>query len=102
MLLFAIKINILKCEELSKGKSSFTVNVSLSSTLFQVLLTVGLTYIESCWLKESTLSYLMTKMTANNNWIPFVHLITRRDCEVNINYGDLSIMIPFISHVFGF
>ena len=65
-------------------------------------MTVIKTYIESCWLKESTLSYLMTKMTANNNWIPFVHLITKRDCKVNINYGDLSIVIPFMSHVFGF
>ena len=64
-------------------------------------MTVILTYVESRWLQESTLSYLMTKMTANNNWIPFVHKITKRDCQLNINYGDLSVVIPFISHVFG-
>ena len=44
----------------------------------------------------------MTKMTANNNWIPFIHLITKRDCKINIDYGDLSVVLPFISHVFGF
>lgn len=44
----------------------------------------------------------MTKMTANTNWIPFVHLITRRTCDININFGDLSIKIPFFSHAFGF
>jgi hypothetical protein len=44
----------------------------------------------------------MTKMTANNNWIPFIHLIAKRDCTININYGDLSIVIPFVSHALGF
>jgi hypothetical protein len=76
--------------------------VALASTLLQVVVTIFKTYIESRWLKETTLSFLMTKMTANNNWIPFVHLITRRDCKININYGDLAIAIPFVSHVFGF
>jgi hypothetical protein len=57
---------------------------------------------ESSWLKEKTLSYLITKMTANNNWIPFIHMIAKRDCKININYGDLSIVIPVISHVLGF
>lgn len=78
------------------------INISLASTMLQIALTVMRTYIESRWLKESTLSYLMTKMTANNNWIPFVHLIVKRDCMNNINFGDMAIVIPFISHVFGF
>lgn len=43
----------------------------------------------------------MTKMTANNNWIPFIHKIAKRDCKININYGDLSIVVPFISHALG-
>jgi len=44
----------------------------------------------------------MTKMTANNNWIPFIHLVAKRDVQININYGDLSIVIPFVSHALGF
>lgn len=28
-------------------------------------------------------------------------MITKRSCYININYGDLSIKIPFISHVLG-
>lgn len=101
VLVFAIKINLLNCPELSSGKSSTTVNISLFSTLIQVASTVFVTYMESRWLQESTLSYLMTKMTANNNWIPFIHLIAKRNCTININYGDLSIVVPFISHALG-
>lgn len=101
MLVFAIKVGFLNCPELT-GKSSLMINISLASTLFQVSLTVLVTKMESSWLKEHTLSYLITKMTANNNWIPFIHMIAKRDCKININFGDLSIKIPFISHVFGF
>lgn len=79
-----------------------TINISLASTLLQVMMTVGQTRLESSWLKESTLSYLMTKMTSNNNWIPFIHQITKRECHLNINYGNLTIKTPFVSHVFGF
>lgn len=100
-LVFAIKIGWLNCTELSEGKSAITVNISLFSTLLQVVLTVFMTFMESRWLQESTLSYLMTKMTANNNWIPFIHLIAKRDCKININYGDLSIVVPFLSHAVG-
>jgi len=77
------------------------VNISLASTLFQVAITVFMTNLESSWLQETTLSYLMTKMTANNNWIPFIHLIAKRDCQLNINYGDLSISVPLLTHVLG-
>lgn len=101
LLVIAIKFEVLDCKELSDGSSSLTINIALTSTLFQVFLTVMMTYIESRWLKETTLSYLMTKMTANNNWIPFVHLFAQRQCKININYGDLSIKLPFLSHVFG-
>lgn len=47
------------------------------------------------------MSYLMTKMTGNNNWIPFIHLIARRTCDININFGELIIKMPFISHALG-
>lgn len=43
----------------------------------------------------------MTKMTANNDWIPFISLITKRNCDRNINYGDIVIKIPFVTHVLG-
>ena len=79
-----------------------TINISLLSTILQVGLTVMMTWIESKWLKESALSYLMTKLTANNKWIPYIHKITRRDCNFNINYGELAIQIPFFSHALGF
>lgn len=102
LLVFAIKVGFLNCPELSTGKSSMTINISLASTLLQVTMTVVVTKMESSWLKEQTLSYLITKMTANNNWIPFIHMIAKRDCKININFGDLSIKIPVISHVLGF
>jgi len=91
LLVFAIKLRILNCTELADGKSSFTVNLSLASTMLQVFMTVLMTWIESKWLKESLISYLMTKMSANNRWIPYIHKITRRDCPHNIDFGNLEI-----------
>lgn len=44
----------------------------------------------------------MTKMTANNKWIPYIHMITKHDCDLNINYGDIAVQIPFVTHVFGY
>jgi hypothetical protein len=40
-------------------------------------------------------------MSANNNWIPFINLMTQRDCKRNINYSDIQIRIPFITQVLG-
>lgn len=102
LLLFSMKLKFLRCHELTEGKSTATINISLVSTGLQVFLTVMMTWIESKWLKESALSYLMTKLTANNKWIPYVHKITKRDCDFNINFGELAIQIPFVSHAFGF
>lgn len=102
VLLVSIQFNVLDCSELKTGNARMAVMIALILTFVQVIVTVLTTSIESRWLQESTLSYLMTKMTANNNWIPYIHLITRRKCDININFGDLAIKIPFISHVFGF
>lgn len=101
LLIFVIKLGLLNCPE-QAGGSAQAINISLGTTLLAVLSTLTVTYIESRWLQESTLSYMMTKMTANNNWIPFIHLIAKRDCTININYGDLFIVIPFVSHALGF
>lgn len=101
LLLFSIKIGLLDCPGLA-GANATAINISLATTLISVAITVAITNIQSKWLQQSTLSYLMTKMTANNNWIPFVHLIAKRDCKLNINFGDLSIKLPFASHAVGF
>ena len=101
LLIFIIKFGFLHCPEQANG-SAQAINISLATTLLAIISTLTVTYIESRWLQESTLSYLMTKMTANNNWIPFIHLIAKRDCTININYGDLFIVIPFVSHALGF
>lgn len=91
LLVFAIKFKVIDCHELAEGKSSVTVNIALASTMLQVFITVLMTYIESKWLKEPTISYLMTKMSANNRWIPYIHKITKRDCPHNIDFGNLEI-----------
>lgn len=53
---------------------------------------------------ESSLTYLMSKMSANCNWIPFIHKITKveRDeqgnekrYEKNINFSQLSVPFQF-------
>lgn len=76
LLLMAIWLRLLDCDELLRGQAGKTVIASLIFSLIQVAITVLKTFIQSRWLSERTLSYLMTKMTANNNWIPFIHLIT--------------------------
>jgi len=50
MLVFAIKVGLLQCHELSDGKSSVTVNIALASTFLQVAITVLMTWVESKWL----------------------------------------------------
>ena len=89
LLIFIIKLQILYCHELSQGKSANAVNISLVMTMVSIVVVVINSWIESRTLKESTLGYLMTKMTANNKWIPFMHLINRRDCTTNIHFGQL-------------
>jgi len=44
----------------------------------------------------------MTKMTANNRWIPYMHKIAARQCNVNIHFGELAVRLPFVSHAFGY
>ena len=41
-------------------------------------------------------------MTANNRWIPYMHLIMKRVIDLNINYGMLILELPFISQAFGY
>lgn len=43
----------------------------------------------------------MTKLTANNEWIPFITKIARREYTQNIDYGNLAIRLPLISHITG-
>ena len=44
----------------------------------------------------------MNKMTANNRWYPFKQLFMRREFKDNLNFGDLHMELPFLSHAFGF
>jgi hypothetical protein len=56
---------------------------------------------EASSLKESATGYLMSKMTANNKWIPFMHLIVKRDCQINIHFGQVDLNVPFLTKVLG-
>lgn len=102
ILIMLIKSKWLNFSCLIKDQDEWAINLSLTFTIISIVLTVLTTYIESRSLKEQTLGYMMTKMTSNNRWIPYMHKIMRRDNDININYGWLSLELPFISHTFGY
>ena len=63
LLLVVISLGGLDCPALVEGKAAITLIISLATTVLNVFIAVLMTYIESKWLKETTTTYLMTKMT---------------------------------------
>ena len=58
-------------------------------------------WLEATSLKESATGYLMSKLTANNKWIPFIHFIIKRDCKMNIHFGQVDLKFPILTKALG-
>jgi len=58
-------------------------------------------WLEATSLKESATGYLMSKLTANNKWIPFIHLVIKRDCKMNIHFGQVDLRFPILTKALG-
>ena len=44
----------------------------------------------------------MNKMAANARWYPYKQLVTKRELNMSINFGDIQIEYPSVSHALGF
>ena len=72
------------------------------STLFNILKIVFGIYNNSRSLNESYLLYLMTRMTANNKWFPFIHEFQTQVMDRNISFSDVKIHNGFLTDVLGY
>ena len=59
--------------------------------------------IQSKALREDSLSYMMSKMTANSKWIPFQKFFLNRDMRKCIDFDNIAVQYPAgLSKVTGF
>ena len=77
------------------------INVSLAITLISIVQVTLTSWMEARSLQESATGYLMSKMTANNRWIPFIHFMIKRDCPMNIHFGQIDVHIPLLTKAMG-
>jgi len=52
-------------------------------------------------LNENALLYMMTRMTANNKWFPFIHEFQTHKIERNVFFTDIKVHLPYITDAFG-
>ena len=89
--------------ELLKNKDFFDVLVvSLGSTVLKISMTLVESGLVARALQESFLLFFMTKLTANKNWMPFGHLIDNKTLASNIDYSNLLVPMPCLSHSMGY
>lgn len=76
-------------------KNNFAIIViNFASSVLNILKVFLQTYLQAKHFEESTLTYMMSKMSSNCNWVPFIHKITQKGgYEKNINYSTL--VVPF-------
>jgi hypothetical protein len=92
---------LIDCPELIQGKSLSILTFSLFTAFLSLCNSFFDTAVNAKSLREAPLIFLMTKLTANNSWIPFIHYIASRECDFNINFSNLRINIPFLSNTLG-
>ena len=44
----------------------------------------------------------MTRVSANNNWIPFIHLLATNKVDNSSDYSNIFVKIPFVSEALGY
>lgn len=45
---------------------------------------------------------MMNKMAVNSRWYPLKHQVVSRQINKHINFGEIWIEYPIVSHYFGF
>ena len=85
-----------------KSNNTTMVYISLATAMISLVSNFVQSKIHSIYLKEDIILFFMNKMTANNRWYPFNQLIKDRRYESNINFGDLNVNYPCLTHAFGY
>lgn len=102
ILLLMVKFNLLKCDVLNKDKYQKAVMTSFASSILSLLMNLVESKFTAMYFNETLMQFLMNKMTANSRWYPLKHLFQSRNFASNMNFGDLAVEIPVISHTFGY
>jgi hypothetical protein len=96
--------DILDLPELSSDKKTkYALVLSTVLTMFSLAEKLISVSTQSHALKEDTLIYLMSKMTANSKWIPFQRFIINRNLRHCIDFDKIAVQYPAgLSKVTGF
>jgi hypothetical protein len=109
-LLLAIIYDVLNCEGLTDHDAEiaylsikkYTIIklafVGTVSNIFKVVFTI---FNEAKSINETPLLYLMTRMTANNKWFPFIHEFQTKEMDRNISFSDMMIHLPVLTDAMG-
>ena len=101
ILQFLILFNIIAVKELSEGGSKTMLIASIAFTLLQVIGTLVNSFIYSSGMNENYIVYLMTQMSASTNWIPYFDRIAANQLNTCIDFSEILISVPFITHAYG-
>ncbi len=71
---------VLDCSDIIENNQSLsTLCLSLGTTVFNVIMTIKDARKDAEAHEENCLEHFMINMTANNEWIPYLHLISDTD-----------------------
>ena len=101
VLMLLIKFEIVRCPELLQGEGLQALTISFFSGLLSAVSTLTMSKMNADALDEPFLMYFMTKLTANNMWVPFIHKIETRTLENCVDFTDISVKLPFITTACG-
>ena len=102
VLMLLIKVELVRCDILKSDEYKNTFNISLASTLVSLLVTIADTYMDARYLEESLSLYFMNKMSANTAWYPYKQFIQSHSLDFSINFGDVQIEYPLLTHTVGY
>ena len=60
-----------------------------------ITITLITVYFEAQSLNENFITHMMTKLTASNNWFPFIHEFQTQTLDRNVSFSDNKIQLPF-------
>ena len=87
MLIFA---RVLNCEDLLLDERSLkALFISLATTIYNIFMTFYSAKVEAEALDAECLTHMMINMTANNDWVPYMHLINDENYPLKYSV-DLS------------
>lgn len=97
-----ILFKVINIKELNSDGNQKTLIVGIASTFANIVNTLVHTYMFSSALEESFITYMMTQLTASNNWVPFIQKFMVNKINNCIDYSEILVALPFFSNSLGF